>query len=770
MEKLEFKGLPVIPLRAVVPIPNNEFRIELGREISIKAIEYSELFHNGEVILVIQKNNDINDLSDENMREIAVKAQLTLKLKLPNNNYKVKFDCIETVKVSKIDRNDSFISCEYESYPTIYDEKEVLEVALRKVVTEIATIQRSGLNNSDEVMKLIKQGLTPEVTCNKIAANLKNFTSHYQYIETQSLLEKAEILLTDINKEKLYNDIDIKIDKDVKKSIDESQKEYYLREKMKAIQNELGDKVRQEEEVDELRKKILAKKMPAHIEEKALNELQRFASTPTQVAESGIIRNYLDFMVELPWSEKSEDESDLVKVSEVLNKNHYALEKVKDRILEYLAVKIMTKKNPQTILCLVGPPGVGKTSLAKSIADALGRKFVKQSLGGISDESEIRGHRRTYIGALPGRITKGMKTAGTINPVYLLDEIDKLTSNHRGDPSSALLEVLDPEQNSKFSDNYLEEEYDLSQVMFITTANDLSTIQGPLRDRMEIIELSSYTEHEKFNIAYKHLIDRQLEAHGLTNNQFSIKEDAMYFIIRNYTREAGVRELSRMIGTLIRKSTKDILINKTKEVIVDINKVIEYLGKVKYFNNVNRNNNEVGIVTGLAYTTFGGDTLDIEVTFYKGKGNLVLTGKLGDVMKESAQAALSFVKTNAAKFNIDSKIFDENDIHIHVPEGAVPKDGPSAGVTMTTAIVSSLTNRKVDSLLGMTGEVTLRGQVLPIGGLKEKAIAAHRSGLKTIIIPFENERDVADIPNEVASQLEIIPVKNVLEVIQRALI
>ena len=510
--------------------------------------------------------------------------------------------------------------------------------------------------------------------------------------------------------------------------------------------------------------------MPEKIHKKALDELKRYSNTSYQMAESGIIKQYLDFMIALPWDKTTTDEADITKVQEILDKNHYGLDRVKERILEYLSVKIMTNRNPQTIICLVGPPGVGKTSLAKSISEALGRKFIKQSLGGVSDESEIRGHRRTYIGALPGRILKGMKDAGTINPVFLLDEIDKMTSNYRGDPASAMLEVLDPEQNSHFSDNYLEEEYDLSQVMFITTANDLGGIPGPLRDRMEIIELSSYTEYEKFNIAKTHLIGRELEVHGLKPEMLNITDSALKKIISGWTREAGVRELDRMIGTICRKAVKKILVEKLPSVDVTEENISDYLGKIRFFNNENREEDQVGIVTGLAYTSFGGDTLDIEVTYYKGKGALVLTGKLGDVMKESCMAALSYVRAHAEEFGIDPAKFAENDIHVHVPEGAVPKDGPSAGVTITTAIVSALTGRKVSSHLGMTGEVTLRGAVLPIGGLKEKAIAAKRSGLTTILIPEENERDIEDIPEEVREELKIIPVKNVKDVISKALL
>ena len=486
------------------------------------------------------------------------------------------------------------------------------------------------------------------------------------------------------------------------------------------------------------------------------------------MAETGVIKGYIDFMTELPWKKASVDNTNLAEVKEKLDLDHYGLEEVKERIIEYLAVKIMTNKNPQTILCLAGPPGVGKTTLAMSIANALGRKFVKQSFGGVKDEAEIRGHRRTYVAAMPGRILKGMHTAGTVNPVFLIDEIDKLSSDYKGDPSSAMLEVLDPEQNSHFSDHYVEEPYDLSQVLFIATANYLENVPAPLRDRMEIVTLDSYTEHEKYNIAVKHLIPKQLEIHGITKEQCIFNDEAIYSIIRHYTMEAGVRELSRMIASIIRKTVKDILINKIEKVVVDEAKVEEYLGVKKFTHNLVEKEDQVGVVTGLAYTQFGGDTLEIEVTYYKGKGGLVLTGKLGEVMKESASIALSYIKANADKYNIDPKIFEENDIHIHVPEGAVPKDGPSAGVTLATAILSCLTNKKVRCDLGMTGEITLRGNVLPIGGLREKSIAALRSGLKEILIPEENQKDIEDLPEEVKNTLKITKVGYVTEVFEKA--
>ena len=563
--------------------------------------------------------------------------------------------------------------------------------------------------------------------------------------------------------------IENEINMTVKANIDENQKEYYLREKMKAIQEELGDKVKKESDIEELKEKIVAKKMPKHIEEKAMYELQRYGSLPASSGESGVIRTYLDFLVDLPWHEVSIDETDINKAEKALDSTHFGLEKVKERIIEYLAVKILTEKNPQTILCLVGPPGVGKTSLAQSIAKALNRNFVKQSLGGVKDESEIRGHRRTYLGALPGRILQGMKKAKVVNPVFLLDEIDKLGSDYKGDPSAALLEVLDPEQNANFSDHYLEEQYDLSQVLFIATANYLGNIPAPLRDRMEIIELSSYTEIEKFNIAQEHLIIKQIEAHGLDEKKFSISDEAVMELIRSYTREAGVRQLDRLFGSLVRKSIKIILGDKKEKVSIELDDVKDYLGKPKFSNTKAETSDQVGVVTGLAYTQYGGDTLPVEVTYYKGSGKFTLTGKLGDVMKESAQAALSYVKSNAEKLGIDMDVFKESDIHIHVPEGAVPKDGPSAGVTITTAIVSALTNKKVDHFIGMTGEITLRGRVLPIGGLKEKSIAAHRSGLKTIMIPWDNKKDLEDIPQDVKDSLEIIPVESIEEIILKVL-
>ncbi|BCR36063.1 endopeptidase La [Mariniplasma anaerobium] len=764
------KSLPAIIVRGTVPVPNNDFRIEVGRKISLKAVEEAEKNFGSYVIILVQKNPLIEEPTTKDIESFGVLAKIQMKIKLPNEAYKVKLSILSRIEVKDYFITEPYYVVEYEEKDTIMSDQDKEVTLVKMVVEEVAKYGQTILLPNNQVLEKIQNGITSEKVCDMVSFYLKiSEQEKYRYLEELDLNKRLRMLLEDINKQKMIVELEQKINEEIKKSIDENQKEYYLREKMRAIQNELGDKAKKEEEIDELRTKILKAKMPKNIEVKALAELSRYQSTPSAMAESSIIKSYLDLLVDLPWHKSSKDNYDLKKVQQKLDENHYALEKVKDRIIEYLAVKIMTKRNPQTILCLAGPPGVGKTSLAISIAEALNRKFVKQSLGGVRDESEIRGHRRTYIGAMPGRIIKGMKDAKTMNPVFLLDEIDKMSSDFKGDPASAMLEVLDPEQNANFSDHYLEEPYDLSQVLFITTANYLENVPAPLRDRMEIVELSSYTEHEKFQIARRHLIKKQLKAHGLKDKDFEITDDAIYHIIQHYTREAGVRELNRYIGALIRKGIKDILLKKISTIYIDDEALEAYVGKPKYTHNLADAKEQIGVATGLAYTAFGGDTLPVEVTYYKGKGHLVLTGKLGDVMKESAQTALSFVKSNAKNLNLDPSLFEENDFHIHVPEGAVPKDGPSAGITIATAIVSAATQKYVRKEVGMTGEITLRGHVLPIGGLREKSIAAHRSGLKTILIPKQNEKDIDDIPEEVRSALEIITVENVNEVFKIAL-
>lgn len=582
--------------------------------------------------------------------------------------------------------------------------------------------------------------------------------------------ERLNAIISHIQDEQEVLQLEKKIGQRVKKSMERTQKEYYLREQMKAIQKELGDKEGKTGEVATLREKIEASGMTDHVKQVAFKELDRYEKIPATSAESSVIRNYIEWLIALPWTNETEDTLNIHNAEQVLNDEHYGLEKVKERVLEYLAVQQLTKSLKGPILCLAGPPGVGKTSLARSIATSLDRHFVRVSLGGVRDESEIRGHRRTYVGAMPGRIIQGMKKAGTINPVFLLDEIDKMSNDFRGDPSSALLEVLDPEQNHNFSDHYIEETYDLSKVMFVATANNLATIPGPLRDRMEIIQIAGYTELEKLEIAKRHLLLRQLENHGLQKGNLQIRDDALTAIIRLYTREAGVRNLEREIASICRKAARIVVSGEKKRVVVTAKTLEEFLGKPRFRYGQAETEDQVGVATGLAYTTVGGDTLAIEVSLSPGKGRLVLTGKLGDVMKESAQAAFSYVRSNAEKLGIDEKFYEKHDIHIHVPEGAVPKDGPSAGITIATALVSALTGKPVRREVGMTGEITLRGRVLPIGGLKEKSLSAHRAGLTKILIPHDNERDIEDIPDSVQEELDIVLVSHVDQVLEHALV
>lgn len=762
--------LPAMAVRGIVPLPNNEIKLEVGRPESLLALQEASKFNNYIVLLFFTGEAE-EPANEENVHKRGVIAQIVYDMPVINNIHKVKLNGIVRCEVRNFVQISPYMHVDVVTLPAETENIDEELATVRLLIEELKSNSRNLLKNNPELVNTISKGVTADRLSDLLAYNLPfDLNSKLKYLDTSSVNQRLKYMLEDIKKEKYIQDIEQQIENEVRRVISENQKEYYLREKMRVIQDELGDKARKETEIEQLREKILEAKMPKSMEEKALTELDRYSSLSIASGEAGIIRTYLDFIISLPWSKASKDNMDIKKAKEQLDADHYGLDIVKDRILEYLAVRIMTKKNPQAILCLVGPPGVGKTSLAKSIAKALNKKFVKVSLGGVKDESEIRGHRRTYLGALPGRILQGMKRAGVINPVFLLDEIDKLSSDFRGDPASALLEVLDAEQNKFFSDHYLEEPYDLSNVFFICTANYLENIPAPLRDRLEIVQLSSYTEFEKFEIAKRHLVDKQLNLHGLDKERFSISDEAIWIIIRDYTKEAGVRELERLIGALIRKAIKSILMDNLERVDITADNLAHWLGNAKYSYNKTEPVQQIGVVTGLAYTQYGGDTLPVEVTYYRGDGKLVLTGKLGDVMKESAQAALSYVKTNCDKFNIDPEIFKKNDIHIHVPEGAVPKDGPSAGVTIATALISALTKRFVNPKVGMTGEITLRGRVLKIGGIREKAIAAHRSGLETIIIPKENLTDLEEIPEQVRKSLEIISVETVDDVIKRALL
>lgn len=767
-DTIDTYSIPIIVVKNIIPLPNNEIKLDILNPLFLESIQAASQT-NKYIGLFLPKNPLLDNYSINNIQPVGVVCELNYFIK--GGSSKARMLGIVRARINSLEQENPYLVANVTSMPK-YSEDTAAELTYVKIL--VSEIEKNGtriLGSNRDVITLISQGVTPDKLTDILAFNMKlDMATKLKYLQNPSITMRLRYLVEDIKREKQLAEIDMKIEDDVRKSINDSQKEYYLREKMKAIQNELGDKARKESDVEELRKKILECKMPEDIEKRALNELNRYATLGAGSGEASISRSYLDFMVSLPWSKESQDNKDIKVAKDQLDSDHFGLESVKDRILEYLAVRIMTNKTPQAILCLVGPPGVGKTSLAKSIATALNKKFVKQALGGVKDESEIRGHRRTYLGALPGRILQGMKKAGTNNPVFLLDEVDKLSSDFRGDPSSALLEVLDSEQNRFFSDHYLEEPYDLSHVFFIATANYLENIPAPLRDRMEIVEVSSYTEYEKYEIAKRHLIDKQLFNHGLSKCDFELTDGALWKIIREYTKEAGVRELERTIGTLVRKAIKTILMNKDQKIVITEDNISDWIGKPKFVYNKVDVNPQVGVVTGLAYTQYGGDTLPVEVTYYKGQGKIVLTGKLGDVMKESAQAALSYVRSNAKKYGIDEELFLNNDIHIHVPEGAVPKDGPSAGVTMATGIISAFSHRYVNNKVGMTGEITLRGRVLPIGGLREKSIAAHRSGLKTIIIPKENVRDLDEIPQSVKEELEIIPVERVEEVIKVALV
>ena len=706
----------------------------------------------------------------EDLFQYGTIAKITMKIKLPNGHYKVKFNSITRIEIEEYCQLEPYFEARVQTMPSLLTHSDEEEAMLRLLKEEVSDHGSLLFAHPADVMTLIDEAETAATISDIVAFYLRiSEEDKMKYLMMTSVAKRLESLLKEVEKEKHIAQLEMKINQEVKRALDEHQKEFYLREKMKAIQKELGDEYSKEAVSEEFREKVQSLQMPQAVKEKALEEIKRFDMLPANSSESGVVRTYLEWLVALPWGVQTEDNKDILFAEETLNKQHYGLEKVKERILEYLAVKTMTGKNPSTILCLVGPPGVGKTSLARSIADALGRKFVKVSLGGVKDESEIRGHRRTYLGALPGRLIQAMKKAGTTNPVFLLDEIDKMASDHKGDPASAMLEVLDPEQNSHFSDHYLEEEYDLSHVLFVATANYLENIPAPLRDRMDIIHVDSYTEQEKFEIAIRYLIPRQLEVHGLSNQQLTVTDEVVMELIQHYTREAGVRQLERLIGSICRKTARKLLSEELESVHVDSKMLTDLLGKHKFTHGLLEEEDQVGVVTGLAYTQFGGDILPVEVTYYKGTGKMVLTGKLGDVMKESAQTAISYVRANAERFNIDPLLFKDHDIHIHVPEGATPKDGPSAGVTMTTALVSALAKKPVKREVGMTGEVTLRGRVLPIGGLKEKSISAHRAGLKVVIMPKDNEKDLEDIPQSVRDELTFIPVSTVDEVLQQAL-
>ncbi|KYD16265.1 endopeptidase La [Caldibacillus debilis] len=762
--------VPLLPLRGILVFPATVLHLDVGREKSIQALERAMI---GEhfIFLTTQKEVSIDDPTKDDMYPVGTLSKVKQMLKLPNGTIRVLVEGLKRGKIERFLKTDRYFEVEITTYENEGGHDLEEEALVRTVLDYFEQYIRLSKKISFETFTSIQDIDEPGRMADLIASHMPlKLKEKQELLETFDVKERLQRLVNILHNEKEVIQLERKIGQRVKKALERTQKEYYLREQMKAIQKELGEKEGKFGEVEELREKIMKADMPEHVLNTALRELDRYEKMPSTSAESSVIRTYIDWLISLPWKKMTKDDLDLKKAERILNEDHYGLDKVKERVLEYLAVQKLTRSLKGPILCLVGPPGVGKTSLARSIARALNRHFVRISLGGVRDESEIRGHRRTYVGAMPGRIIQGMRKAGTVNPVFLLDEIDKMASDFRGDPAASLLEVLDPEQNKNFSDHYIEEPYDLSKVMFIATANNAAAIPEPLLDRMEVIAIPGYTEIEKLHIAKDYLLKKQLKEHGLTKGQLQIREDAIQQIIRYYTREAGVRGLERQIASICRKTAKIIIAGEKKRVVVTKNRVAEFLGKPLYRYGRAEQEDQVGVATGLAFTVFGGDTLQIEVSLAPGKGKLVLTGKLGDVMKESAQAALSYIRSSAEKLGVDKDFYEKYDIHIHVPEGAVPKDGPSAGITIATALVSALTGKKVRKEVGMTGEITLRGRVLPIGGLKEKTLSAHRAGLSTVILPKDNEKDLDDIPESVRNDLNFILVSHVDEVLRHSLL
>lgn len=762
--------VPLLPLRGVLVYPTMVLHLDVGRDKSIQALEQAAMDENI-IFLAMQKEMNIDDPKEDDIYSVGTVAKVKQMLKLPNGTLRVLVEGLHRAEVIEFIEEENVVQV---SIKTVTEEVEddLEEKALMRTLLEhFEQYIKVSKKVSNETFATVADVEEPGRLADLIASHLPIKTKQKQEIlEIVSVKERLQTLISIIQDEQELLSLEKKIGQKVKRSMERTQKEYFLREQMKAIQTELGDKEGKGGEVEELREKIEQSGMPEETMKAALKELDRYEKLPASSAESGVIRNYIDWLLALPWTEATEDIIDLSHSEEILNNDHYGLEKVKERVLEYLAVQKLTNSLKGPILCLVGPPGVGKTSLARSIATSLNRNFVRVSLGGVRDESEIRGHRRTYVGAMPGRIIQGMKKAKTVNPVFLLDEIDKMSNDFRGDPSAALLEVLDPEQNHNFSDHYIEEPYDLSKVMFVATANTLSSIPGPLLDRMEIISIAGYTELEKVHIAREHLLPKQLKEHGLRKGNLQVRDEALLEIIRYYTREAGVRTLERQIAKVCRKVAKIIVTAERKRIVVTEKKIVDLLGKHIFRYGQAEKTDQVGMATGLAYTAAGGDTLAIEVSVAPGKGKLILTGKLGDVMKESAQAAFSYIRSRAEELQIDPNFHEKNDIHIHVPEGAVPKDGPSAGITMATALISALTGIPVSKEVGMTGEITLRGRVLPIGGLKEKTLSAHRAGLTKIILPAENEKDLDDIPESVKENLTFVLASHLDEVLEHALV
>ena len=770
MPENKSRELPLLPLRGVVVFPYMVIHLDVGREKSVRAIDEA-MTQDRVIFLAMQKEAQTDEPEVEDIFSTGTIAEVKQLLKLPGGTIRVLVEGLGRGEIEEFTQEDPYFKVSVSDVIEPEEKTPEIEALMRALVETFENYVKIGKRIPPETVVSVVTIEEPARFADVIASQLTLKVADKQAIlETRDISKRLELLYEILTNEMEIMELERQISTRVRKQMEKSQKEYYLREQIKAIHKELGDKEDRASEAQDLRQKIEQAKMSKQAREKVLQEVERLEKMPPMVAEAVVVRNYIDWLLGLPWARSTRDRLDIEEAQAILDEDHYGLNDVKDRILEYLAIRKLAKKMKGPILCFVGPPGVGKTSLAKSVARALQRKFVRISLGGVRDEAEIRGHRRTYVGAMPGRIIQGMKQADTKNPVFLMDEIDKMAMDFRGDPASALLEVLDPEQNNTFSDHFIEVPFDLSKVLFITTANVEYAIPRPLLDRMEVIYLPGYTEQEKLQIAIRHLVQKQLNEHGLTRKQLEFSENALRKIIREYTREAGVRSLERQLATICRKAARDIVAGKATSIQVSSKTLEKWLGIPRYRFGIADEKDQVGVATGLAWTEVGGEVLSVEASILPGKGNVMLTGKLGDVMKESAQAGISYIRSRAEELGIDPEFYQKYDIHIHLPEGAIPKDGPSAGITMATAVISSLTGKAIRKDVAMTGEITLRGRVLPVGGIKEKVLAAHRAGMKTIIMPRESEKYLEEIPKQVRRKLNFVLVEHLDQVLPMALV
>lgn len=767
------RTLPLIPLRGISLFPHMVVHFDVGREKSVQALEKA-MIDDATIILCTQIDAKVEDPSIDDFYHVGIVAKVKQMLKLPGGSIRVLVEGINRGKVKSIIKENPYFVADVEEfvYEEIKEETDMdTKAAIRLVISDFEEYLSLSARLSSDVLTTVTDIEDPGRLADVISSYVYlDQEDNQRILESFDYYERLELLHIILQEEIEVLRIEDKINQRVRKQINKVQKEYYLKEQIKAIQKELGQDDDVSGEVEEYEAKINKIKMPKEVKEKAMKEAERLLRLSPHSPETGVIRTYLDWIVELPWDKETKEKIDIKKSRDILNEDHFGLEDVKERILEFIAIRKLTNSMKGPIICLVGPPGVGKTSIAKSIARSLNRKFVRMSLGGVRDEAEIRGHRRTYIGSMPGSIMNSIKKAKSKNPVFLFDEIDKLSSDYRGDPASALLEVLDPEQNNSFTDHYLDVPFDLSKVLFLTTANTTATIPAPLLDRMEVIRISGYTEEEKLQIAINYLLPKQLKEHGLEPENVQISEQALRGIINNYTREAGVRNLERNIANICRKAAKRIVEENLKVVKINAGNLSNYLGVEKYRYDTLGEENQIGVANGLAWTAVGGETLSIEVNTMKGTGKTQLTGKLGDVMKESAMAGISYIRANASILGIEGDFHKDMDIHIHVPEGAIPKDGPSAGITIATAVISALSNTPINREVAMTGEITLRGRVLPVGGIKEKVLAANRMGIKKVLLPYENKKDLEDIPEKIKKKMDFVPVKSMEQVLEHALI